>query len=826
MKVVIFKSTAVRKPLARRNAVRAKSGHGVSLRLVFFLFAAVVLSAPAASAQQDTAAGGKEFYDQLKSFSLGGGSATVSNLVLNRDRAQMTFTGTFYFATPVEGRVTGAVFIGEGKFTTQLPPSDFEKDNVKRLLHADRVESDFGTAVLRFSDDTFEQLGQTPAAAPANQSAQKLANEMEARVLKETGANLSARIALSVLNQEKPGFFYASFDGGKRGRFNLLLDYQNRLPVANFDINGGEKGLIYNYQSEIYNTEIWLAFYSQSDYQRGSVAYSDVNDQLDIVHYDLDVDLRENKKYVRLLARVQSQARAGNLRAVSFSIGEDLGQAESWRLKKQMRLQKVRLGADELLFAQEDWEGGFTVFLPHATTAKQELDFELSLQGDFMFDPDWPCDCHYPRSNSTWFPRHGYLDRATFDMTFRHAKKLRIASVGKRLSEAPDPELKDVMVTKYQMAQPVALVTFALAPWERHTEMVKWEKGGVGDPTPLEFNSLAGGVMAIKEDFIMVELDNSLRYFTAMFGKYPYPTFGAAFHPFNFGQGFPTLLMIPNADKANRHTYQFIAHETAHQWWGDIVSWRSYRDQWLSEGFAEYSGILYTGFRSGPQSSNDLIDQARSSLKLPPETVNGVGKGRLVDVGPIILGHRLSTTKTLGAYQTLIYNKGALVLRMLHFLFTDPDTGSGDAFFAMMTDFVNRHRDGVASTDDFRRVANEHFAKSTIARTYGLSDLNWFFRQWVYQSDLPSYQMEYHFQDQPDGKVLMTGNIIQENAPANWFMVLPVAMTFGSKQVAYTTVNAEGAKAPFAIRLPSRPSKVELDPQRWILSEKTSTKGG
>jgi hypothetical protein len=90
---------------------------------------------------------------------------------------------------------------------------------------------------------------------------------------------------------------------------------------------------------------------------------------------------------------------------------------------------------------------------------------------------------------------------------------------------------------------------------------------------------------------------------------------------------------------------------------------------------------------------------------------------------------------------------------------------------------------------------------------------------------LPSYQLEYHFQDQPDGKVLMTGSVKQGNAPANWFMVLPVALTFG-KQTGYTTVKAYGPSADFAIRLPSRPSKVELDPKRWVLSEKTSTKGG
>jgi hypothetical protein len=800
-----------------------RSGRG---RIFYSLvcLAAIVFLAPTVRAQQG-GAGGKEFYDQVKAFSLTGGSAKVTGLLLKRDRVNMTFTGTFYFAAPIEGHITGAVFIGDGTFSAPVPPSDFEKENVRRLLGADSVDSDFDTAVLRFSDDTFEQLGQKPAPAPADANAQKLANETEARVMKETGANFSARIAISILNQEKPGFFYATFNGGKRGRFGLVIDYQTRIPVANFDLNGGEKGLIYNYQSDLYNAEIWMAFYGEDDYQRRSVSYSDLNNQLDINHYDLDLDLRDNKKYLGLLARIQALTLVGNLRAISFNIGESLGEFESRRLKKQLRLQKARLGGSDIGFAQEDWEGGFTVFLPSDQGMGKKLEFDFLLQGDFMFDPDFDCDCHYPRSNETWFPRQGYLDRATFDITFRHKKRLKIASVGKRLSEEPDPENKEMMVTKYEMHHPVALITFALAPFERHVQMVKFEQGGVGDPIPLEFNSLSGGIVAIKEDFMLAELDNSLRYFTSIFGKYPYPTFGAAFHPFNFGRGFPTLVMIPGADRASKYTYSFIAHETSHQWWGDIVSWRSYRDQWLSEGFAEYSGMLYAGLRAGPNSRDDLIDRARNSLKEPPMTRSGIGKGRLVDVGPIILGHRLDTVKTFGAYETLIYNKGALVLRMLHFLFTNPDNGEGGAFFDMMTDFVNRYRDGYASTDDFRQVANEHFAKTAIARTYGISSLNWFFSQWVYQSDLPSYQLEYHFEDQPDGKVLMKGNVTQSNAPADWFMVLPVALTFG-KTTGYTTVRAYGSSAPFTFRLPSRPSKVELDPRRWVLSEKTSTKGG
>jgi hypothetical protein len=756
-------------------------------------------------------------YSQIKAFDLNGGAVDVKGLILKRDRTQITLDGVVYLTASG----TGAVFLGEGKFAIETPPSDFEKQNIKRLLGTEVIESDFKTAVFRFSDDTAKEFGQ-PRPEPPNARAQKVASEMEPRILKETGANISARVALSILNQERPGVFFANFDGGKRGRFSLLLDYQTRIPVANFGINAGEKGLIFSYNTAITDPEVWAAFYSLEDYQRRQVAYSDTNDLIDIQNYDMNLDLRDHKKRMRLLTRVTAQVRT-DIRSLCFKIGETLPDTPDWRLKKQMRVKSIKIADTSIPFTQEDWEGGFTLFLPDVFKAGSLLNLDMELEGDFMYDSETVEECHYPRSNETWFPRHGDLDRATFNITYRYPKRLHVASGGLRLSEDPDPEDKDATIAKYQLTQPVPLVTFGLGPFTRHQELIKWDKGG--PDTPLEFDSLSGDVMAIKEDFILAELNNSVRYFTALFGQYPYPSFGAAFHPFNYGQGFPTLLMVPATDRANKRTFQFIAHETAHQWWGGIVAWRSYRDQWLSEGFAEYSGILYTGMRENRGARDDLISELRTSLRDPPQTLTGPGKGRLIDVGPIILGHRLSTSKTFGAYQTLIYNKGALVLRMLHFLMSDPNTGDGQPFFDMMADFVTRYRNRTASTDDFRLVANEHFVRTPIAKKYRMSDLNWLFAELVYQKALPSYELQYHFEDQPDGKVVVTGNVIQQNTPDNWVMVLPVKFEFGDNQRAMGTVIVQGGSTPFQIRLPIRPRKVELDPDHWIISERTSTKG-
>ncbi len=788
-------------------------------RLALFSIALLLISVPFCPGQ----ANAPSVYESLKAFDLGGGKIDVSNLTIKCDRVVMTFTGSFYLSAPIGGKVTGAVFVGTGTFNAEAPPSDFEKANLKRLLKVDSISSDFSNAFFRFTDDTAAMIGKDAQPGTASPQALKIAAEANSKTLRETGANIAARIAISLLNNENPGFFFATFDGGKFGRFSYVLDHQNRIPTSYFGINGGEKGLIYSYKSSILSTEVALAFYSESDYAQRVAAYSDTHDLIDVEHYNMDIDLRSPRSKLGLRAKLRIKSLTNGLSAIPFVIGESLGEYEDARLKRQMRVKAVRQGQTEIPYIQEDWEGGLTVVLPKALAANETVELEFDIEGDFLRDGVIISNCSYPISNTAWYPRHGYLDRSTYDLRFLHAKKLKIATVGSRISEAEWPEDKNVTATQYKMTQPVALVTFALGPWERHSETVKFE--GTDKSIPLEFNSVTGAALPIKESFILAELNNNVRYFNAMFGAYPYDTYSATFHPFGFGQGFPSMLMIPPADRTSKYTYAFISHETAHQWWGNIVAWRSYRDQWLSEGFAEYSGVLYTTVRDSKGAGRSLIDEMRTSLKEAPRTVTGVGSGKLNDVGPIILGHRLNTSKTLGAYQTLIYNKGALVLRMLHFLLSDPATGDDKAFFAMMKDFVEKYRNGSASTDDFSSVAGTHFANSPLGRKYGLKDLNWFFSQWVYNSELPSYQIEYSVQNNPDGTFLVTGNVLQSNVSNTFFMPIPVTFNFGGDRVANGTIHAYGPSTPIQLKFPMKPEKLEIDPNKWILTEKVSVKG-
>jgi hypothetical protein len=127
-------------------------------------------------------------YEKLKVFSVGYGSVRTENLVLKGDRVIITFRdGTLYFPLPIDGKVLGAVFIGRGSFQADVPPNQFEREDVRRLLKADEVSSDFKTAVLRFTDDSYSLLGKrSQQGAQAPEAATKLAAELDRRVLGPT----------------------------------------------------------------------------------------------------------------------------------------------------------------------------------------------------------------------------------------------------------------------------------------------------------------------------------------------------------------------------------------------------------------------------------------------------------------------------------------------------------------------------------------------------------------------------------------------------------------------------------------------------------------
>jgi hypothetical protein len=259
-----------------------------------------------------------------------------------------------------------------------------------------------------------------------------------------------------------------------------------------------------------------------------------------------------------------------------------------------------------------------------------------------------------------------------------------------------------------------------------------------GDDTPatsgVYYDSLDLSVEANpRQAQLAHDLGTDRRYrpvYASIIGDCPYPSFTIALVendlPGGHSPGYFTALnqTLPSSpfvwrnDPAAFNNYPefFIAHELAHQWWGQAVGWRNYHEQWLSEGFAQYFAALYAQHRRGDETFAGVMRQMRTW---------GVHQS---EQGPAYLGYRLGHIRNESkVFRALAYNKSAAVLHMLRRLVGD------DAFFRGVRRFYRMSRFRKAGTEDFR-LAMEAESGWQLER---------FFERWIYGSTLPQLQFSY-----------------------------------------------------------------------------------
>ena len=175
------------------------------------------------------------FYQQLRNLSLDGETVTVTNLTLKRDAGTFHFnSGTLCFVGPVNGKVTGAVFNGDGSFVLD-PPSGSERASLKLLTKEDRFNETFSQAVFRFTDATYDEVkkaGGSPGGS-CDAGALKDAQNITRHKFKE---NLEARLFVDVLSPEPGGYFAAVIHGRYSGK-ELFEITHSRIPSTKFPLN-------------------------------------------------------------------------------------------------------------------------------------------------------------------------------------------------------------------------------------------------------------------------------------------------------------------------------------------------------------------------------------------------------------------------------------------------------------------------------------------------------------------------------------------------------------------------------------------------------------
>lgn len=265
----------------------------------------------------------------------------------------------------------------------------------------------------------------------------------------------------------------------------------------------------------------------------------------------------------------------------------------------------------------------------------------------------------------------------------------------------------------------------------------------------------------------------SLEFFTRQIGPYPYEKLahvqaagfsgGAMEHAgaIFYGERVPT----------GRPAYSLVAHETAHQWFGDSVTEKDWDDVWLSEGFATYLAALETEHYDGREAFVAVMKKSRDQIVRMPEL-------------PVVQNRPWK-----GIPHPVIYQKGGWALHILR-----AQVGT-EKFWDGLRLYYKRFRDGNASTDDFRMVMEEVSGQ----------DLGWWFRQWLYRPDRPRLGGGWTYRS---GKVLIDLEQLQPGEPYR----LPLQV-FGTK------LEMTRKRQRFEIPAPRAPESIALDPDTWMLAD-------
>lgn len=725
-----------------------------------------------------------------------GSYATVNNLKLKRDAATFTLkTGEIYFLAPVENRYTGAVFIGSGEMS-MTPPTQAEKNSIRIFTEQDGIVEQFSSLVLRFTDKTYEEVKASPnatmkTAGPATNQARELYRSNMDLLRKRLRDNRELRTLQDIYNPKQEGYFNAFINGS---RFNKLV-----YVFDPFGVPGAipEEVALYSYGES--DGGMWAAFHREDEFAKGTASSSEDRRIIDITQHDIDAAIKG--AHLTVTDRVTFKNLIPGTRVVPFNLYGAL-RVTSVQDAEGMNLNFIQESKDE--------DSDFGVILSKPLEAGQTHHLVISFDGDGALR-DSGGGNFILTQRSTWYPANANTlfgeDRAIYNMTFRYPKQYTFVGTGAPVE--PDSRDGDIAVAKWSSGKTeLAVAGFNYGRFKRK-EVVDKDSGynvefyanvevpdelkaiqrnieqaesqGVRSMTTL--SSISTTAMA---DPAIADAQNSMRIYNIFFGKLPYTRIAMTQQPAaGFGQAWPTLVFMPYLayiDTTQRTQllgtqggtdtfWRYVApHEVAHQWWGHIIGWDSYRDQWMSEGFAEFSASLYVQLTRGNDKFVDFWEDLRQQVVQASPATRG---RKPYTIGPVTQGYRLNNAKTGGAARFLIYPKGAYILHMLRMMMYKQGQGGDAAFQTMMKDFVQTHYNQPVSTEDFKRAVEKHMTKEMDIDKNGKMD--WFFDEWVYGTEVPAYKFEYNVSK--DG--VLNAKITQSGVSDRFVMLVPIYVDMG-----------------------------------------------
>ena len=345
---------------------------GIVLGLLLAMFAGIQ-SPPPSEADQILAQLSKIRLDKTQVYS-------IRDITIRRDALTIALNrGAIAFLEPVNGRVTGAVFIGSGEIVA-ISPDPIERQQIFKFTGTGILNESFQTAILRFSDNTFEELKKEIAEHAQDEVSSEDKAQFEtwdASVAGRAGG-LNLRLMADLLESTKNPVFLAELNGEKRGWFDAVLDLRATEEVSVFQLRQFGAAAV---------ADIWASFNQRSEARNPESVAHESKTPVEIISYEID-----------------GTSAPGNMIDATVSIRlksvSDGARVLNFELSPSLRLSAVGSTGDETLpFFRYADASGFAVVLRQPLKGAQELTLTVKYAGEVSGSGPW-----YPTQRQQTIP--------------------------------------------------------------------------------------------------------------------------------------------------------------------------------------------------------------------------------------------------------------------------------------------------------------------------------------------------------------------------------------------------------------------------------------
>ena len=829
-----------------------------------FVILLLLLSAPlpggifSADAASQATKPAEQLYLQLRSVELDAARVfDIRDGALDYPKLHITFDdGKIGFTSDVYGKITGAFFEGDGELLV-VPPNQAERASMMLFTGAAILEERFHTAYFRFNDNMFSDL--QPYLRPSSSgkdfvgewgnAAHNLATSDALRMFMSFSRCLPGQEQVSSGSTKcelgsDDRFLHARIQGGRLGVFDVTYD-----SVASEEVSIGQlknrEGIAF------YNT--WTQFSSSS--ARGE-SEKRIQDEIAIRSYDIEVQVNPPTN-LQARAKMDIDVVHSGARALLFELSRDL--KVSSITKQGTALEFIQNQAVEGTQLARRANDLVAVVFPEALETGQHMELNFNFGGDVLSEAGG--GLLYVGARGIWYPNRG-MQATNFDLRFRYPAGWSLLATGARVATnetsdetQPATQRSSRWVTKI----PIPVAGFNLGKYfraEAHADdatIETYAAAGVErtfpkfpeSPEEPQTRTLPGLPQRSSVPLVTPPLSparnvqmvadtaaNAINFYAQHFGPYPYGTLHLTQMPGPMSQGWPGLIFLSSYSfllpeeraRMERDPVTFLlskqvtAHETAHEWWGDLIYWRGYRDQWLFEGLANYCSMMILE-RENPAGFRQVMTRYRDNL-LEKNKDGAV----LKDAGPVTLGMRLSSSEFPDGYEAISYGRGTWLFHMLRHILDDEPSGAetrhgsaeGSRFFRALLKLREAYAGKPVTTREVLQVFAEELPPSQ--KYEGKKELRWFLEGWVNGTAVPHLQLENVKFTDSGRSLTASGIILQKNAPNDLVTSVPLfAQLAGNRRVLVARVFADGPDATFRVAVPAGTRKLVLDPDDTVL---------